>query len=92
MTLIDDLSAQLRKRGHAQTDVTTDAEADEWRKAARAAARSLGRPVETIQHRHIVAASLKDWPANALEEEIQRAELRNVMNRVAEIGAAGRQR
>lgn len=82
MTLVDDIEDQLRRRGSVQAQVATDEEADQWRKAARAAARSLGRPVETLQHRHLVVAALKDWPANELEKHIQDAELRKAVNRM----------
>lgn len=80
--LVGDIEAQLRRRGHMQVNVATDEEADQWRKAARAAARRLSRPVETLQHRHIVVAALKDWPANELEQQVRDAELRNVINRI----------
>ena len=56
-----------------QATVTTDEEADEWRRAARAAARELRRPIETVQHRFLVIASLRDWPANDLEQQVQDA-------------------
>jgi hypothetical protein len=88
VTLTDVLAATLRKRGSVQTTVATDEEADEWRTAARAAARQLGRPVETIQHRHVVVASLKGWPANELERQISDAEIRKVMNRMSPLTRA----
>lgn len=83
MSMVDVIKSQLRTRGHIQSTVATDQEADEWRKAARAAARQLGRPVETVQHRYIVVASLRDWPANELEQQIQEAEMNNVADRIA---------
>jgi hypothetical protein len=83
MSVVDEIKSQLRTRGHIQSSVATDKEADEWRKAARAAARQLGRPVETVQHRYIVVASLRDWPANDLEQQIQDAEMSNVVSRIA---------
>ena len=81
----DEIENALRRRGHIQAEVATDEDADEWRKAARAAARRLGRPVETLQHRHIVVAALKDWPANELEQQVQDAVLRNALNRIADL-------
>jgi hypothetical protein len=81
----DEIETALRRRGHIQVEVATDEDADEWRKAARAAARRLGRPVETLQHRHIVVAALKDWPANELEQQVQDAALRNAVNRIADL-------
>lgn len=82
MELTDEIEAQLRRRGHLQANVETDEQADAWRKAARAAARRLGRPVETLQHRHVVVAALRDWPANELEEQVQDAALRSAVNRI----------
>ena len=83
MSVVDDIKSQLLTLGHIQSTVATDQEADEWRKAARAAARQLGRPVETVQHRYIVVASIRDWPANELEQQIQDAEMNNVADRIA---------
>lgn len=80
---MDDLQKQLRTSGGAQAHVATDADADEWRKAARTAARQLGRPVETIQHGHTVLASLRDWPANELEQQVTDARMRTVMERMS---------
>jgi hypothetical protein len=82
MGISDDIESILRRRGSIQARVDTDDQADEWRKAARAAARRLGRPVETIQHRHIVIAALKDWPANELEQQVQDAAMQNAINRI----------
>ena len=73
--LIEEIKRQLRLQGSAQNVVESDEQADEWRTAARAAARELGRPVETVQSEQVVAASLKDWPANELEAEVHRARL-----------------
>jgi hypothetical protein len=81
MGLVDEIETTLRRRGSIQTTVASDGEADEWRKAARAAARKIGRPVETVQHRHVVVA-LKDWPANELEQQLWDATLNNVMSRI----------
>jgi len=81
--LEDDLITRLRRRGHAQATVATDAEADAWRSSARAAARQLRRPVETIQHGNIVLATLRDWPANQLERQIEDAASSKAMQRVS---------
>jgi hypothetical protein len=82
MSLVEEIKARLRTRGHLQATVTTDDEAGEWRRAARAAARQLGRPVETVQHRYLVFASLRDWPANDLERQIEDAEMDNALDRI----------
>ena len=51
-----------------------------WRKLARAAARELGRPVQTLEFSGLLHASLRDWPANADEEAIHQAAMRRAMN------------
>jgi hypothetical protein len=51
-----------------------------WRSVARAAARELGRPVQTLEMHGILHASLRDWPANTDEEAIHEAALRRAMN------------
>lgn len=83
MDLVDDIKSRLRRHGHAQDSVTTDAEAKAWRAAARTAARQLQRPVQTIQHGEIVVAALRDWPANELEQQVSHAQLRRVANAAA---------
>lgn len=56
---------------------------EEWRRLARAAARTLGRPVETIVVHNIeVAAALRDWPSTPDEEVRHRAALRRAINRL----------
>lgn len=84
MDAIDEIASQLRRNGSVQVTVATDEEADAWRKSARAAARRLGRPVETIQQRHVVVASLRDWPANELEQQVFDAKMRNVFSRMGD--------
>lgn len=80
--LVDAISEQLRLRGSARS--SPGEPAGPWRSAARAAARSLGRPVETIEHGGIAHAALRDWPANELEEQIQRKALRRAVEAVAD--------
>lgn len=84
MDSVDDLARELRKSGGAQRSIEDDAEATEWRKLAHAAARKLGRPVETVRAGRVVVAALRDWPANELERELDNVRMRNVMNRMAE--------
>lgn len=48
----------------------------EWRKIARAVARQMGRPVETVASENRAWAVLRDWPADPREEAIQEAALR----------------
>lgn len=87
MGLDDEIETALRRRRHLQAEVSTEEEADEWREAARAAARRLDRPIETVQHRHLVVAALKDWPANKLEQQVQDAALRAAMHRIADLSS-----
>ncbi|AXA97573.1 hypothetical protein [Microbacterium sp. PM5] len=82
MGRVEQIKKELRLNGSVQVSIVDDDEAEEWRRDARRAARELGRPVETIRHRSIVVAALRDWPANELEEEVTQAKLRTVMNRV----------
>lgn len=83
MALIDDIQKDLRTTGSSQARVDTDDEADQWRRAARAAARRLGRPVQTLQQEHVVVAALRDWPANELERGVTDAKMRSAMNKLA---------
>lgn len=82
MSLIDELREALRSQGAAQATITTDEEADEWRRAARSAARGLSRPVETTRVGHVAIAALRDWPANELERQVTDARVREVMARL----------
>ena len=66
-------------QGSAQARVGSDEQAAEWRAAARLAARELGRPVETVESEYVVAATLRDWPANELEEQVHGAKLHNAI-------------
>jgi hypothetical protein len=71
--LVAEIAAELRRHGSVrsnQGEPTAD-----WRAAARAAARELGRPIETVEHQGIAHAVLRDWPANELEREVQRKAL-----------------
>jgi hypothetical protein len=81
MDEVEELASQLRRNGSVQVTVATDEEADAWRKSARSAARRLGRPVETVQNRHVVVVALRDWPANELEQQVFDAKMQNVFAR-----------
>lgn len=83
MDSVESIAKELRLNGSAQRTIEDDAEAAEWRKTARAAARTLGRKVETMRTGRVTVAALRDWPANELEEEVHQAKLRNIMNRMA---------
>ncbi|WP_416444724.1 hypothetical protein AB3K78_15490 [Leucobacter sp. HNU] len=61
------LTATGSARGDAaELGVTVEA----WRKAARAAGRELGRPLQTVASGTIVHAVLKDWPRDEAERRI----------------------
>jgi hypothetical protein len=76
-TLVTEIAAQLRRHGSARSNPGDSTLV--WRPAARAAARSLGRPVETIEHNGVAHAALRDWPANELEREINQKALRRAV-------------
>lgn len=78
--LIDAIAAQLRRQGSARSDPGEPTIA--WRTAARAAARQLGRPIETIEHGGLAHAALRDWPANDLERQIEQKAMRRAINAV----------
>lgn len=80
--LVDAISQQLRRTGGAKS--SPGEPTGPWRSAARAAARGLGRPVETVEHAGVAHAVLRDWPANELEEQIQRKALRRAVEAVAD--------
>jgi hypothetical protein len=77
------LKGALAADGHvdaAIVDLTVSIEL--WRKTARAAARALGRPVQTLETERYVHALLRDWPANAEEEAKFQARMRAAMESV----------
>lgn len=77
----DSIRESLTAHGEAHVDVhDIRISLEEWRKLARAAARELGRPVETVAAERKAWAVLRDWPSNPEERRIQDA----AMKRVAE--------
>lgn len=79
--LFDALRAALSADGAANATIgDLSVSVDAWRKTARAAARSLGRPVETVEGPGTVHAVLRDWPANPEEEAKLHARMREAMN------------
>lgn len=67
--LVEAIASHLRREGSAQSHPCT--KPAPWRAAARAAARTLGRPVQTLELNGIAHAFLRDWPANDLERQIE---------------------
>lgn len=71
---------QLQSTGSARAVLADVAvSAAEWRSLARAAARELGRGVQTLNEGDAVSAHLRDWPANAEEEQTLHARMRRAM-------------
>lgn len=71
---------QLQSTGSARAVLAEVAvPAAEWRSLARAAARELGRGVQTLDEGDAVSAHLRDWPANADEEQILQARMRHAI-------------
>lgn len=76
--LVAAIATELRRQGSARSNPGESTKT--WRTAARAAARQLGRPIETIEHAGIAHAALRDWPANDLERQIEQKAMRRAMN------------
>lgn len=71
---------QLQSTGSARAVIADVAvSAAEWRSLARAAARELGRGVQTLNEGDAVSAHLRDWPANAEEARTLHARMRRAM-------------
>lgn len=87
LDLVGALRGVLAESGHAGAvlDESTLSAAT-WRAAARAAARALGRPVQTAatSDGRRVSAALADWPSTPAEEERQLGILREAGERVDE--------
>ncbi len=50
-----------------------------WRGRARAAARSLGRPVQTLAQGNQAWAVLKDWPRDEHEQHVHSEKMHRIM-------------
>jgi hypothetical protein len=67
--LLSIIAAELSATGQASANFSElTVPVAVWRKVARAAARSLKRPVGTLELEHSVYAHLTDWPATPEEE------------------------
>lgn len=74
----------LAERGYATAQVDgLGVTVDVWRKVARAAARELGRPVQTLEGRGAVHAVLRDWPSNSEEQDRHNRAMRAAVDSVA---------
>ena len=77
----------LRANGTVIVPVATlSVPLDDWRKAARRAARDLGRPVRTLRHGGVVQAFLTDWPASIDERRVHDSAMREAMHRTMTLG------
>lgn len=78
------IQGMLVATGSARGDVDElGVTVNEWRKAARAAGRELGRPVQTVAAGRIVHAVLKDWPRDEAEQRIHDAAMRAALNSIS---------
>lgn len=77
------IAEQLRSSGGAMTSASDiRVSLEEWRKLARAAAKQIGRPVETVATETRAWASLSDWPSNSDEQAVHDAAMRAAINSV----------
>lgn len=81
----DELLLVIRDALAAKGSISRDIDSltlpvEEWRKVARAAGRSLKRPVRTVITEGVVHAVLSDWPRDDHERRIQQAALRAAMD------------
>lgn len=82
--LQEKITADLRARGHSNANIDDlPVTVEMWRRIARAAARSLGRPVQTLLvGESAVTAVLRDWPATPEERAIHEASMRRAMGQL----------
>lgn len=75
--LVAELAKALAETGSAVAQVSAiKASPEDWRRAARKAARTLRRPVETLAGGGVLVAALRDWPRDEREEADMRARQR----------------
>lgn len=87
--LQEQIAADLAARGYANAEIAElTVTVDLWRQIARRAARTLGRPVQTLMvGERVVTAVLRDWPATPAEQAVHDAALRAAMNQLPPIVA-----
>lgn len=85
--LQEQIAADLAARGYANAEIADlTVTVDLWRQIARQAARSLGRPVQTLMvGGRIVTAVLRDWPATPAEQAVHNAALRAAIDQLPPI-------
>lgn len=86
----EEVTDALRRSGSIQVSLAElTVSPDEWRRIARAAARFLGRPVQTLLARDQLVAVLTDWPATPVERRDHDRRLRAAISAAAGIGSEG---
>ncbi len=87
--LVAPLRRELEQEGSTQQDLDElrelGVDADQWRGAARRAARLLRRPVQTGAGSSSVWAVLRDWPATESERVRHQEQLRRVVEAAARV-------
>jgi AcrR family transcriptional regulator len=80
-----EILADLTATGQARprTPLPGPVQAAEWRRLARAAGRSIGRPVRTYAGPDGPVAALHDWPVDDVERTIHERALRDAVNGAA---------
>lgn len=86
--LVGSLRRQLEQSGSIQHDLEElrlfGVNAEQWRRAARRAARQLQRPVQTGAGTSSVWVALRDWPATATERARHQEQLRRAVEAAAQ--------
>ena len=85
---IDPLAAIIRGALEADGSVSQSLKSltvsvEEWRRIARAVARELGRPLQTVVSPDAVHAALRDWPADESERRIHEQAMRDAVHAIA---------
>lgn len=84
--LVKDLAEKLSLAGSAMAwEVDIQVSPQQWRKAARAAATSIGRKVRTAHAGSSLHVWLPDWPANAAEREISDRQMQEAARVLASV-------
>jgi len=80
--ILEDLTEQLRDHGSVFVEVSSlTVPVVTWRKLAREASKTLGRPIETAVTGHRISASLRDWPSTPEETAILQRRMRAAIER-----------
>ncbi len=81
--LVEQLRVALSESGGVRAPLATlPVSVELWRKSARDAGRSLGRPIRTFEGDAAVEAYLADWPRDDEERRLHFAAMRAAVNRI----------